>query len=290
MFSYIFFNGKLIKGDKIRISSNDPGFLYGDGLFETIRSYNGFIFKLDEHLQRLFSSSRILRHNIDFDKDYLVATLDELVTRNKLRKCDAYIKIMITRGNYKDRLKFDYSSKSNLIITASKLIPYPDEYYKDGIKVISSTIRRNSLGNDLYRHKLINYFENIFARNEAYFQGAQEAIFLTKDRIILEGSTSNIFFVKNKVIHTPPITQNILPGITRDTVIDLCSKNDLKVSQRKIHYRDITCADEIFLTSSLMEIMPVREFDKYKIGERIPGNTTSGLMILYKLETEKNTQ
>ena len=289
MFNYAFFNGKLIKKDKIRISINDPGFLYGDGIFETIRAYNGFIFKLDEHLQRLFSSSRILRHNIDFDKNYLVEALDKLVARNKLKKCNAYIKIIITRGNYKDRLKFDYSSKSNLIIIASKLIPYPDEYYKNGIKVISSSIRRNALGNDLYRYKLINYFENIFAKNEAYFQGAQEAIFLTKDRIILEGSISNVFFVKKEVIHTPPITQNILPGITRDIVIDLCNKNNLKVSQRNIHYHDIIVADEIFLTSSIMEIMPVREFDKYKIGERIPGSITSGLMLLYKLETEKNT-
>jgi branched-chain amino acid aminotransferase len=289
MFSYIFFNGKLIKEDKTIISINDPGFLYGDGIFETIRSYSGFIFKLDEHLQRLFSSSRILRHNIDFDKNYLIAALNELITRNKLRKCDAYIKIMITRGNYKDRLKFDYSSKSNLIIITRKLIPYPDEYYKNGIKVISSTIRRNSLGNDLYRYKLINHFENVFSKNEAYLQEAQEAIFLTKDRIILEGSASNVFFVKNEVILTPPTTQDILPGITRDIVIDLCNKNNLKVSQRKIHYHDIIDADEIFLTSSIMEIMPVREFDKYKIGERIPGSITSGLMLLYKLETEKNT-
>jgi branched-chain amino acid aminotransferase len=289
MFSYIFFNGKLIKEDKTIISINDPGFLYGDGIFETIRSYNGFIFKLDEHLQRLFSSSRILRHNIDFDKNYLIVALNELITRNKLRKYDAYIKIMITRGNYKDRLKFDYSSKSNLIIIARKLIPYPDEYYKNGIKVISSTIRRNSLGNDLYRYKLINHFENVFSKNEAYLQEAQEAIFLTKDRIILEGSASNVFFVKNEVIFTPPTTQDILPGITRDIVIDLCNKNNLKVSQRKIHYHGIIVADEIFLTSSIMEIMPVREFDKYKIGERIPGSITSGLMLLYKLETEKNT-
>ena len=180
-------------------------------------------------------------------------------------------------------------SKSNLIIIAGKLIPYPDEYYKNGINALSSTIRRNSLGNDLYRYKLINYFENIFAKNEAYMQEAQEAIFLTKDRIILEGSTSNIFFVKNKVIYTPPITQNILPGITRNTVIDLCNKSYMKVSQRKIHYRDIIYADEIFLTSSLMEIMPVRKFDKYKIGEQIPGSITSELMLLYKLETKKNT-
>jgi branched-chain amino acid aminotransferase len=289
MFSYIFFNGKLIKEDKAAVPIHDPGFLYGDGLFETVRSYNGIVFKLDEHLQRLFSSASILRHNIDFGKNYLIAALNKLIARNKLGKCDAYIKIIITRGNYKDRLKFDYLSRSNLIIIAGKLIPYSDEYYKNGIKVISSAIRRNSLGNDLYRYKLISHFENVFARNEAYFQEAREAIFLTKDRIILEGSASNIFFVRNKVICTPPITQDILPGITRDTVIDLCNKNNLKVSQRKIHYHDIICADEIFLTGSIMGIMPVREFDGYKIGQRIPGRVTSGLMLLYKSETEKNT-
>jgi branched-chain amino acid aminotransferase len=284
MFEYIFINSGFVMKNKAKIPVNEPGFLYGDGLFETIRSYKGFLYKLDEHMQRLISSAKILRHTMDFDKNYIARSLDELLEKNRLKNSDAYIKIMITRGSYQERLKFDLSVKSNLIIIASKFNPYPEEFYNKGIKIISSGIKRNAFGNDLYRHKLTSYFENIFAKNEAYFQGAQESIFMTKDRIVLEGSVSNIFSVKNNVVFTPSLAQNILPGITRDTVIEICRKNKIKVSERKVYYGDLIKADEVFITNSLMEVMPVKEVDRYKIGSGAPGKVSLNLKSLYTNE------
>jgi branched-chain amino acid aminotransferase len=284
MSEYIFINSGFMIRDKAKISVSDPGFLYGDGLFETIRSYKGFLYKFDEHVGRLVSSAKILRHAMDFDKDYIASSLDKLIEKNGLENSDAYIKIMITRGSYKERLKFDLSVKSNLIILASKFIPYPEEFYNKGIKIISSSIKRNAFGNDLYRHKLTSYFENIFAKNEAYFQGAQESIFLTKDRIVLEGAVSNIFSVKDNIIFTPSLVQDILPGITRDSVIEICHKNKIKVSERKVYYSDLIEAKEVFITNSLLEVMPVIEVDQHKIGNGIPGSITLKLITLFKEE------
>ncbi|HEY5500876.1 MAG TPA: aminotransferase class IV, partial [Candidatus Humimicrobiaceae bacterium] len=164
---------------------------------------------------------------------------------------------------------------------------YPDEYYKKGVKITSSDLKRSATGNDLNKVKLLNYFENIYVRNEAYSRQSFEGIFLTEDRQILEGSMSNIFYVKNATVFTPPLTQNILPGITRQVVINLCRENNLEVSEREISYSEITKADEIFLTNSVMEIMPVKEIDIYKIESKIPGSVISKLMEYYKKEIEK---
>ncbi|MCL4376824.1 MAG: aminotransferase class IV [Actinobacteria bacterium] len=284
MCEYIFINTGSADKNKTKISVNEPGFLYGDGLFETMRSYKGFLYKLDEHMNRLISSAKILRHTLYFDKSYITRSLDKLLKKNMLKNSDAYIKIMITRGGYKERLKFDFSLKSNLIIIASKFIPYSEEFYNNGVRLISSGIKRNAFGNDLYRHKLTSYFENIFAKNEAYLQGAQESIFLTKNRIVLEGSVSNIFSVKDNVVFTPSLAQNIIPGIARDAVIEICHKNKIKVSERKVYYGDLIKADEIFITNSLMEVMPVKEIDRYKIGDGAPGKVSSNIMSLYKQE------
>ena len=282
MNQYIFINRKLTLENKAKIPVKDRGFLYGDGLFETIRSYSGFVFMLDAHLQRLFSSLRILKYNINFNKSYVKSAIQKVLDKNKLNSCDSYIKVIVTRGIYKGNLNFGGLSHPNLIIIAYELIPYPEINYREGIKVISSSIKRMPIGNPIYPHKLLNYFENIFARDEAYQNKAQEAMFLTKDHLVLEGATSNIFYIKNNIIYTPPITQNILPGITRAVVVDICRENKIKLRQRKIHYFDIKEADEIFITNSIMEIMPVREIDKYKVRGKIPGYFTAKLMHLYK--------
>jgi len=282
MRKYVFINGKLILESRANIPVNDRGFLYGDGLFETIRGYNGHIFMLDAHLKRLFSSLKVLRYNINFDKSYIIHSLQKTLKRNKLDKNDTYIKIIVTRGIYGGKLYFESASRANLIMITRRLRPYPLEYYKNGIKVISSSIKRGSFNNKLYCHKLLNYFESIFAKNEAHLSNAQEAIFLTRDHLVLEGATSNIFYVKNNIIYTPPLTQNILPGITRQAVIEICEKNRLKLKQRKVHYFDIIDADEVFITNSIMEIMPVKEIDKYRIRGKVPGLYTEKLIELYR--------
>jgi len=282
MSKYIFINKKLVTKNKAKIPVGDRGFLYGDGLFETMRGYSGNIFMFDAHLQRLFSSLNILKYKLNFDKSYVKLAVQKILNKNRLNACDSYIKLIVTRGIYNGGLHFESSASPNLIIIAKELISYPDYNYEKGIKVVSSSVKRVRIGNPLYIHKLLNYFENIYARDEAYLNGVQEAIFLTRDHLVLEGATSNIFYIKDNIIYTPPLTQNILPGITRGVVADICRENKIRLKQRKIHYFDIAGADEIFITNSIAEIMPVSEIDKHMVNGKIPGYFTAKLMQLYK--------
>ena len=284
MFNNTFINGKFVSGRNAKISIDDVGFLYGDGIFETLRGYKEKLFKLDEHIDRLLASLKQLRYSPHFDKTYIKSAVHELLFKNKLSQTDAYIKIIVTRSRYGERFHYDLQIKPNLIIIAKKLDSYPDDYYKNGIKIATSDLKRSATGSDLYKFKLLNYFENIYVRNEAYRKQSLEGIFLTRDRLVLEGSMSNIFYVKNGTVFTPPLTQNILPGITRQVVINLCRENNIKVSERRIHYFDIIKADEIFLTNSVMEIIPVKEIDIYKVESKIPGPVTCKLFELYRKE------
>jgi len=286
MFGHVFINGKIVIENKAKIQVRDRGFLYGDGLFETLRSYKGFIFMLDAHLQRLFHSLKVLKYKIYFDKEYIENAVNKTVKKNNLSAGDTYIKIIVTRGIHSGDLHFDKNYKPNIIIFADSLTPYPEDDYTKGINIISSSVIRQAAGSPIYLHKLLNYFENIFAKDEAHYKGAQEAIFLTRDRLVLEGASSNIFFVKGNTVYTPPLTQNILPGITRDVVLNICRENGIKVRQRKIHYRDIINADEVFKTSSVAGIVPVRKINRYAITGEIPGKITTKIMKLYLSKVE----
>ena len=281
MISHIFINGKLFTGSRAAVPVRDRGFLYGDGLFETLRSYKGSVFMLDPHLDRLFHSMKILKYDIQFDSEYIKEALKKTITRNCLSGKDAYLKIIVTRGIHRGELHFRGKYRTNLIIITDALNEYPEKDYTEGTKIISSSIRRTSLGNPLYSHKLLNYFENLFAKDEAHHNEAQEAIFLTEDHLVLEGASSNIFYVKRNTVYTPPLTQNILPGITRQTVIDICTENRIRVRQIKIHYRDLTNADEVFKTSSIAGIVPVKKIDRFILGGKVPGPVTARLMISY---------
>jgi branched-chain amino acid aminotransferase len=288
MFNSTFINGKFVYGRNARISIDDAGFQYGDGLFETLRSYKGKPFKLEEHIDRLLASLKQLRYNLHFNKMYIKFAVYELLSKNRLSQNDAYIKIIVTRNRYGARFNYDLQIKPNLIIIAKKLDPYPEEYYENGVKIATSDLKRSATGSDIYRFKLLNYFENVHLRNEAYRKQSFEGVFLTRDRLVLEGSMSNIFYVKNGTVITSPLTQNILPGITRKVIINLCKENNIKASERRIHYFDIIKADEIILTNSVMEIMPVKEIDIYKIESKIPGSVTCKLVELYKKEIENS--
>ncbi len=279
--NHIFINGKLFIESRAVVPVMDRGFLYGDGLFETLKSYKGSIFMLDPHLDRLLHSMKILKYDIQFDSEYIKDALKKTITRNCLSGKDAYIKIIVTRGIHRGELHFSEKYRTNLIIIADALNEYPEKDYTEGVKIITSSIRRTSIGNPLYSHKLLNYFENLFAKDEAHHNEAQEAIFLTDDHLVLEGATSNIFYVKGNIVYTPPLNQNILPGITRQTVIDICAENRIRVRQKKIHYRDMINADEVFKTSSIAGIVPVKKIDRSVLTGKVPGPVTARLMISY---------
>ena len=286
MTEYIFINNTYKDSKKALFPiSSDSGFLFGDGLFETMRAHRGNIPAFDMHLDRLLSSMLQLHYSTDFfTAENIRTSAFKLLLKNNLLGTDANIKILVARNSYRQKLIFDPESKPGLIIFAKKLIGYPDDFYKNGVNVFTSSIKRNTVGNDIYRHKLINYFENVFAKNEAMANQAQEALFTTRDKVVLEGATSNLFTVKDNKVFTPPLTQNILPGITRHLVIDICRKNKIKFSEKRIHYYNLLEADEIFLTNSIMEIMPVKKVDSHAIGYgAAPGPLTARIHKLYRL-------
>lgn len=286
MCNYIFINGKFVSGSRAGLPVKDRGLLYGDGLYETLRSYRGFAFMLSEHIKRLFHSLKILRYNVNFDEDYVWDAVRKTIGKNNLGGKDAYIKIIVTRGVHKKDLYFSSSYKPALVIIAEKLAPYSRDDYTEGINIISSAIKRQSVGSPVYVHKLINYFENLYAKDEAHRSGAKEAIFLTPDHVVLEGASSNIFYVKRNTVYTPPVTQNILPGVTRGVVMDLCRENGIKIKERRIHYRDFINADEIFKSSSVAEIVPVKKVDRFAVEGEVPGKITSKIMQLYRSRTQ----
>lgn len=285
MFEHIFINGKLVPAGRARIPVKDRGFLYGDGVYETLKSYKGNLFMLDEHLERLFHSLKILKYYINFNREYVKEAIKKTINKNNFGKKDTYIKIIVTRGIYGGDLYFCSDNKPILVVIAEKIPPYPPEDYTSGIKIISSSIKRPSMGSPVYIHKLINYFENLYAKDEAHYNGAGEAIFLTGDHLVLEGASSNIFYVKRNTVYTPPLTQNILAGVTRKVVIDLCRENGIRVRERKIHYRDFINADEIFKTSSIAEVVPVRKVDRFELEGAVPGKVTAELIKLYRNKT-----
>ncbi len=281
----VYINGRYLNIKNKVLSIEDPGFLYGDGVFETIRGYKGRVFALDLHLERLFNSLKTLKYNPHFTAEEVSSAINSLISKNGLSSVDIYIKIIISRSGYIGKLRFDFWNEPNLVIIVKKLDrgSWQSNHFLDsGVKLVSSSIKRSSMGNDLYRHKLLNYFENIFAKNEAYAINADEAVFLTKDRVILEGATSNIFIVKCNKVLTPPVTLNILPGVTREIIIKFCRENRISFAERRLHYYNILEADEVFITNSIIGIAPVAKFDSYKIGDgMIPGIVTKKLINIY---------
>ncbi|MDD5660049.1 MAG: aminotransferase class IV, partial [Actinomycetota bacterium] len=225
MEEHIFLNDKIIPKSQAKIFTSSPGFLFGDGVFETIKAYSGHVYGIDLHLDRLTGSLKTFRYALrqtDLLKSIAKESISSLLEINNLTECEANIKIVVSRGMYGK--KFDVTSSENydLMISTSFIDNANTKHYGKGVNVISSIIKRTFSENFIYKHKLINYFENIYAKNEAFSLDAQEALFLTYNDFILQGATSNIFFVFNDIVITPPLTQNLLPGITRKTVIDLC--------------------------------------------------------------------
>ena len=288
MFEYTYINSKLFLSNRAKIPVSDRGFAFGDGVFETLRSYRGNIFMFSRHLDRLFTSLRALRFKYGFDKDHIREAVEKTLKKNRLLKSDSYIKIMVTRGEYEGDFSFSGKYNASLIIITKKLQVPPPAFYSKGVGIVSSTIKRVSVRNPVYTHKLMNYFENLYAKNEALSKNAYEAFFLTADKLVLEGAVTNIFLVRGRTVYTPSLSQNILHGVTRGAVIDLCGENDIKVREKKIHYRDLIDATEVFLTNSIMEILPVKKVDIHSVRGSVPGDITSRLVNLYRLAVLKN--
>ena len=274
----IWMNGKLYSQDKAKISIFDRSFLYGDAVFETMRGYAGMIFKLDAHLARLFSSLKILKIKHGYTKDRLKEAVYNTLRGNKLKS--AYARLVVTRGEGRFGIGYKDMFTPNLIIVAKDFEGYPEWMFLKGVsaKVIGVQNEYSVLSNI----KSSNYLNFILARSDAQGMGYNEAILTNTKGNITEGATSNIFIVRSDSLITPSINSGVLPGITRRVIIDIARKLRLPVREKAVSRRELLSADEVFLTNSLAEVLPVTKIDGKRVGEGTVGPVTKLLHISYQ--------
>jgi len=277
----IYLNGQIIPSEKAVISIFDHGFLYGDGIYETMRSYNGVVFKIEEHIKRLQKSASLISLSLPFSEEILKRDIYETLHANSL--LNAYIRITISRGKGDIGIDPELCKKPTIVIITKEFNGYPERLYKEGIKLIIAKTRRNHKNALNPQIKSLNFLNNILAKIEAKKEGAYEALMLNVYGKIAEGTISNVFFIKDNTIMTPSTKCGILNGITRQTVIEMIKKENLNLKLGFYTKEDIYSADEVFITNTTMEIMPVSMIDKkkYKVGKY-----TNKLRKLYKKEVE----
>jgi branched-chain amino acid aminotransferase len=282
----VFVNGEIVEESAARIAAGDRGLLLGDGLFESMRAYRGKVFRLAAHLQRLQASAAFLRLTVPCSGEQIEKSISELL---RLNSCaEAYVRVTLTRGDSVRGLRLDGAGPATLLIHARPIQPPPAEQYRNGAQLIISTVRQNS-ANPLARHKTLSYLLYLLARQEATDAGANGAILLNEHGQVAEESVSNVFLVRGGALLTPPPHCGLLPGITRGAVLDLARAGGIRVEERPITAGELFDADEMFLTNSLMGIMPVRSVDRRQIGGAAPGPMTRRVQGFYGAAVEAET-
>ncbi len=282
----IYLDGKLVDKDKAVISVFDHGLLYGDGVFEGIRSYNNLIFRMKEHIDRLYRSADAIGLKIPLTKTEMIEATINTVKANGLS--DSYIRLVVTRGTGDLGLDPRKCKKATIFIIAGKISLYPEEYYKKGLAIITATTRRNIPQALDPRIKSLNYLNNILAKIDAIKSGTEEAIMLTHEGYVAECTGDNIFIVKKGALLTPPVSVGALEGITRDAVMHLAKKMDIPFRDKMLRMEDLYDADEVFLTGTAAEIIPVIAIDDRKIAAGLPGDYTLTLMKEFKKLTKSD--
>jgi branched-chain amino acid aminotransferase group I len=275
----IYLNGQLVPRSKAKLSPFDHGFLYGYGLFETMRAYNGHVFRLDRHLARLCHSARSLGLATSLATFDLETACIQTLEANKLK--DARLRLTISAGEGSMTPDPSTCSGPTVLVTAQNLVPLPPEKYESGFKAALSSLRRNSQS-PLSRLKSTCYMENILARMEARAAGCDEAILLDERGYVAEGSTTNIFLVSNRELATPSLESGVLPGITREAVLEIAQALDIKAVERQVDLKELAEAEEAFVTNSILELMPLTCFDGKPIGTGKAGQLSKKLMAAYK--------
>ncbi len=271
----IFIDGKYYDERNAKISVFDHGLLYGDGIFEGIRAYHGCVFKLKEHIDRLFCSAKAILLQIPMSHAQIMRATVETCRKNKIR--DGYIRLVVTRGVGTLGLNPNRCKRPSVIIIADKIQLYPPEYYQRGLDIVTVPTTRN-LHNSLNPAiKSLNYLNNILAKIEANNAGVEEAVMLNAEGFVAECTGDNLFIVKNGALFTPPLSAGALYGITRQTVLDLAEESGLKVSEPNLTRYDLFNADECFITGTAAEIVPVVKIDGRVVGTGKPGPVTRQL-------------
>jgi branched-chain amino acid aminotransferase len=275
----IYIDGRYYDEKTAKISVFDHGLLYGDGVFEGIRAYNGRVFKLKEHIERLFYSAKAILLTIPMSVADLCKAVVETCRKNKVR--DGYIRLVVTRGVGTLGLNPNKCKQPSIIIIAGKIQLYPPEYYDKGLEIVTVPTTRNLHSAVNPAIKSLNYLNNILAKIEANNAGCEEAIMLNAAGYVAECTGDNIFLIKNRQLTTPPLSAGALYGITRGTVIDLAQAAGYPVSEPNLTRYDVFNADECFVTGTGAEIVPVVKVDGRVIGDGKPGPVTRELVKAY---------
>ncbi|HEY1598930.1 MAG TPA: branched-chain-amino-acid transaminase [Pirellulales bacterium] len=271
----IFINGRLYDKEDAKISVYDHGLLYGDGVFEGLRSYGGKVFRLAEHIDRLYDSAKAIWLEIPMAKRALIEAVQQTLSVNNLT--DAYIRLVVTRGAGSLGLDPNRTSDPQIIIIADKIQLYPPELYEKGLEIVTASTQRNHPAALNARIKSLNYLNNILAKIEGLQAGCIEALMLNHKGEVAECTGDNIFLVQSGVISTPPTDAGILEGVTRQAVIELAEQAGIVVRQIPLTRHDVYVADECFLTGTAAEVIPVVKVDQRSIGSGEPGPVTRRL-------------
>lgn len=272
----VYIDGEYYSKSQAKISVFDHGLLYGDGVFEGIRAYKGVVFKLKEHIDRLYNSAKAIMLNIPMTKEEMINAVLETLRKNGLR--DAYVRLVVTRGVGDLGLDPRKCPKPTVIIIADTIKLYSKEERERGIKALIVWVRRNPVDAASHEIKSLNYLNSVLGKIEANLAGFDEAICLDKNGHISEGVGENLFIVKNGKIITPPPSTGLLTGITRDVIIRLAEKMGYPVIERNITPTELFTADEAFFTGTAAEVTPIAQVNGRIIGEGKPGPITRRLM------------
>jgi branched-chain amino acid aminotransferase len=268
----IWLDGRLVDQEDAKISVFDHGLLYGDGVFEGIRFYDGKIFEMDAHLKRLYQSARVIRLDIGYDESQMAEAMKETIKVNGLT--NGYIRLVVTRGIGSLGLNPFTCERSSVFIIADKIQLYPEELYEKGMKLISATTVRNHPLAIPPQVKSLNYLNNILAKIEALDVDVPEAIMYNHEGYVAEATGDNVFIVREGVVYTPPTEAGALEGITRRVVIKLALEEKLRVVEKNLTRFDLYVCDELFLTGTAAEVIGIVEIDGRIIGDGAPGAIT----------------
>jgi branched-chain amino acid aminotransferase len=271
----IYISGKFYDKENAKVSVYDHGFLYGDGVFEGLRSYSGKVFRLAEHLDRLWASAKAIWLEIPISREEMAKAVNDTLAKNNIQ--DGYVRLVVTRGAGALGLDPNRCSNPQIIVIADHIQLYPKETYENGLEIVTASTIRNHAAALSPRIKSLNYLNNIMAKIEGLQAGCAEALMLNAQGEVAECTADNIFIVRKGVLQTPPTNAGILEGITREAVIELAEEMQIPVQQTSLTRHDIFIADECFLTGSAAEVIPVAKLDSRVIGNGKPGPITKKL-------------
>ena len=276
----IYIDGNFYDQSEAKISVFDHGLLYGDGIFEGIRFYNNRVFRLDEHIERLWSSARGIALDIPISPAEMIAATMETIRQNDLH--DGYIRLLVTRGVGSLGLSPNSCRRPSVIIIAATIALYPEDCYRQGLTMITCATRRISPAALSPRIKSLNYLNNILAKIEAEDAGAAEGVMLNEQGYVAECTGDNLFVVKRGHIWTPPVNAGSLEGVTRQVVFELATQNQMPIGERDLTRYDIFTADECFLTGTAAEVIPAVQLDRRPVGTGQPGPLTLRLVEQFR--------